>query len=47
MGRDDFMRFGMSEETCNRLWDNDEDWTWDYYEYVLEETMRINMKESE
>ena len=42
MGRDDFVRFGMSEETTN-----DEDWALDYYEYVLEETMRINMKESE
>ena len=41
------MRFGMSEETANRLWDNDEDQIWDYYEYVLEETMRINLKESE
>ena len=47
MGRDDFVRFGMSEETANRLWDNDDDRTWDYYEYVFEETMRINMKESE
>ena len=47
MGRDDFMRFGMSEETTHRLWDNDEDQIWDYYEYVLEETMRVNLKESE
>ena len=40
------MRFGMSEETTHRLWDNDEDQIWDYYEYVLEETMRVNLKES-
>ena len=39
------MRFNMSEETVRRLWDNPQDAVWDWYDYILDETLRINMNE--
>jgi len=39
--------FGMSKETARRLWENPQDAEWDWYDYVLNETLRINRKENE